>query len=412
MDYFHWESTYVEKLKGIEKKKFIQKIKIIKYLYVHGAKTNADICRHLRISAPKSFSLLNELIDSNLIEKQGRGISIGGRKPDLYGIKEKSLFVLSIDMGIYKTRMSIFDNKNTNITGIKTFSIGLDNNAATLEKLVEHVNELIKVSGIDSSKLMGIGISMPGLVDSHNGINYTYLNFGNKSVRDILIKKFNRPVFIENDAKAAALAEFRFGIAKRKKNVLVLYLDWGIGLGLILDGKIYRGSSGFSGEFSHIPMIENGLLCHCGKNGCIETVASGTAITRIAKEGILSGRSSIINSLVNNDLDKVEIKTIVDAAHQGDQYAISILSEMGYNLGKGIAILIQLFNPELIVLGGKVSEAGQYITTPIQQSLNTYCMRQIHEKTDIRISEMEQSVGIMGAVAIVMEDIFEDHLKT
>jgi glucokinase-like ROK family protein len=315
-------------------------------------------------------------------------------------------------MGIYKTRMSIFDNKNTNITGIKIYPLGLDNKLSTLDKLVEHVNELIKESGIDSSKLMGIGISMPGLVDSHKGINYTYLNFGNKSVRDILIKKFNRPVFIENDAKAAALAEFRFGIAKRKKNVLVLYLDWGIGLGLILDGKIYRGTSGFSGEFSHIPMIENGLLCHCGKNGCIETVASGTAITRIAKEGIQSGRSSIISSLVNDDLDKIEIKTIVDAAHQGDQYAISILSEMGYNLGKGIAVLIQLLNPELIVLGGKVSVAGQYITTPIQQSLNTYCMRQIHEKTDIRISEMEQSVGIMGAVAIVMEDIFENHLKT
>jgi N-acetylglucosamine repressor len=411
MNNFKWESSYIENLKGLERKNIIQKIKTIKYLYVHGSKTNADICKHLRISAPKSFSLLNELINSDLIEKQGRGISIGGRKPDLYAIKEKSLFVLSIDIGLYKTRMSIFDNRNTSITGIKTYSVKLDNNRATLDILIGYINELIEESGIDSSKLMGIGISMPGLVDSVKGINYTHLNFGNKSIRDILIKEFNRPVFIENDAKAAALAEFRFGLAKKKKNVLVLYIDWGIGLGLILDGKLYRGSSGFAGEFSHIPMIENGLLCHCGKNGCIETVASGTAITRIAKEGIKSGRNSIINSLVNNDLDKIEIKTIVEAAHQGDQYAIGILSEMGYNLGKGIAILIQLLNPELIILGGRVSEVGQYITTPVQQSLNTYCMRQIHEKTEIKISEMEHSVGIMGAIAIFMEDIFENHLR-
>lgn len=411
MEYFHWENTYIEKLKGLEKKKFIQEIKIIKYLYVHGAKTNADICRQLKISAPKSFSLLNDLIDSNLIEKQGRGVSIGGRKPDLYGIKEKSLFVMSIDMGIYKTRMSIFDNKNTNITGVKTYSLELDNNSATIDKLVEYANLLIEESGIARSKLMGIGISMPGLVDSHKGINHTYLNLGNKPLRDILVKRFNRPVFIENDAKAAALAEFRFGMAKDKKNVLMLYLDWGIGLGLILNGKLYRGSTGFSGEFSHIPMIEDGLLCHCGKHGCIETIASGTAISRMVKEGMLSGKSSNIKSLINNDLDKIEIKLVVDAAFEGDQYAIRILNEVGYNLGKGIAILIQLFNPELIILGGRVSEAGQYITTPIQQALNTYCMRQIREKTEIKISEMEQFVGIMGAVAIVMEDIFENHIK-
>lgn len=411
MKYFHWENTYTETLKGLEKKTFLQKIKIIKYLYVHGANTNADICRHLKISAPKSFSLLNELIESKLIEKQGRGISVGGRKPDLYGIKEKSLFVLSIDMGLYRTRMSIFDNKNTNISGIKIFSIELDNSTSTLDKLVEYANGLIKESGIDPSKLMGIGISMPGLVDSHKGINYTYLNFGNKPVRDILQKRFNRPVFIENDAKAAALAEFRFGLAKNKKNVLVVYLDWGIGLGLILNEKLYRGSSGFSGEFSHIPIVEDGLLCHCGKHGCLETIASGKTIARMVKEGMQSGKSSIMNTVTDNDLDKVEITRVVDAAFQGDQFAINILSEVGFNLGKGIAILIQLYNPELIILGGRVSEAGQYITTPIQQSLNTYCMHQIREKTKIQISEMKKSVGIMGAVAIVMENIFENHLK-
>ncbi len=412
MNYFHWENTYIEELKGLDKKKFIQKIKIVKYLYVHGPTTNTDICRHLKISAPKSFSLLNELISDNLIEKQGRGVSIGGRKPDLYGIKENSLFVLSIDIGLYKTRMSIFDNKNTNITGIKTFSLKLDNSMSTLDKMVGYANVLIQESGIDPTKLMGIGISMPGLVDAHSGINYTFFNFEKSPIRDILSKRFNRPVFIENDAKAAALAEYRFGLAKGKNNILVLYLEWGIGLGIIMDRKLIRGSTGFAGEFSHIPMIENGLLCHCGKQGCIETVASGNTIVRMAKEGIQSGKSSIMNSMVENDLDKIDIKFVVDAACRGDQFAISILSEVGFNLGKGIAVLIQLFNPELIILSGRMSEGGQYITTPIQQSLNTYCMQQIREKTEIQVSEMRQNVGIMGGVAIVMEDIFEEQLKS
>jgi glucokinase-like ROK family protein len=412
MEYLHWENTYNEKLSGVERKKFVQEIKIIKYLYLNGSKTNAEICRHLKISAPKSFAILNDLTNTGLIEKKGRGVSIGGRKPDLFGIKDNSLYLLGIEMDRYKTKIAVFNNNNENITEVHTFSIPLDNDIKTAEKIFEYGSQVIKSSGIDPSKLIGIGISAPGLIDSQKGINYTYLNYGKKSIRDILQSKFNRPVFIENDAKAAALAEYRFGLAKGKKDVLVILLDWGIGLGLILDGKLYRGTSGFAGELSHIPMIEDGLLCHCGKHGCLETVASGTTLARLAKEGIKSGKSSILNRLTDKDLDKIETKQIVDAAKNGDQYAINILSEVGFNLGKGISILIQLYNPELIILGGRIAEAEQYITTPIQQSLNIYCMRQLSEHTSIVVSEMGQNIGIMGAVAVAMEKVFENYIKT
>ena len=347
-----------------------------------------------------------------MLEKQGKGKSIGGRKPDLFGIKDNSLFVLGIEMGRYKTRMAIFNNKNVTITEIETFSLELNNDIATVDRLYEQATKLIKSSKIDPLKLIGIGINMPGLVDSKKGFNYTYLNFGEKSIQEILEEKFNRPVYIENDAKAIALAEHRFGLAKGKKDVLVIFLDWGIGLGIIQDGKVYRGTSGFAGEFSHIPFIENGYLCRCGKQGCLETVASGTALARMVKEGIQAGRNSLLTKLSDNDLDKIETELVVDAASKGDQYAINLLSEIGMNLGKGIAVLIQLYNPELIILGGRVAEAKEYITTPIQQSLNIYCMAQLREKTSIVTSELGQKVGIMGAVAMVMENIFENYIHT
>ncbi len=411
MHYFNWENTYFEGLSVIGKKNFLQKIRIIRYLYVHGPKTNAEICSHLKISAPKSVAVLNELISDDLIEKQGRGESIGGRKPDLYGIKNNSLYVLSIDMDKYRSNMSVFDSNNNNITGIHTLSVPLDNDAGTLDKISAYAEELISVSGIDASRLIGIGISMPGLVDAQQGVNFTYLNVGPSPIREILQKRFNRPVFIENDARAAALAEYRFGLARGKKDVLTVTVDWGIGLGLILNGKLFRGTSGFAGEFSHIPMAEDGLLCHCGKHGCLETVASGTTIAFLAREGIKQGKSTLLKSLSENDPDRIDIKMVVDAALQGDQFAIGILSEVGYNLGKGLAILIQLFNPELIILGGRVSEAGQYITTSIQQSLNTYSMHQIQEKTQLVLSQLGESVGTLGAVATVMENIFVEYLK-
>jgi N-acetylglucosamine repressor len=412
MNYLNWENIYLDELKGVNRKKHLQKIKIIKYLYVHGSKSNADLCSRLKISSPTSLGFINELVKEGLVEKQGKGKSIGGRKPDLFGLKNNSLFVLGIEMGKYKTRMSIFNNNNENITDIVTYPPELDNGISTIDNLYNQATKLIKSSGIDPLKLIGIGINMPGLVDSKKGINYTYLNFGEKSVREILEAKFNRPVYIENDAKAVALAEHRFGLAKGKKDALVIFLDWGIGLGIIQDGKVYRGTSGFAGEFSHIPFIENGHLCRCGKKGCLETIASGAALARMVKEGIESGKTSLLTNLAGNDLDKVEIETVVDAANKGDQYAIHLLSEIGMNLGKGIALIIQLFNPEIIILGGRVAEAKEYLTTPIQQSLNIYCMSQLRENTSIVISELGQTVGIMGAVAMVMENIFEDYIRT
>jgi predicted NBD/HSP70 family sugar kinase len=245
-------------------------------------------------------------------------------------------------------------------------------------------------------------------VASEEGINYTFYTTDKaESLQQILEKKLNKPVFIQNDVKSACLAEYRFGLAHGPKNVLVISLDWGIGLGIIMDGKMRTGSSGFAGEFGHIPLVEEGILCHCGKRGCLETVASGIALARMAREGIKSGQNSFLNELSDAEIDQIEPPIIIKAANNGDQYAINILSEIGINLGKGIAILIQLFNPELIILGGKIADAKQYITTPIQHSINTYCMTQLRERTKVTLSELGSHASLLGSVATVMENILE-----
>jgi N-acetylglucosamine repressor len=401
-------------LNQVERKKHLQKIKIIKYLYVKGARSNADLCHRFTISAPTSVALLNELMQDGLVEKQGRGESIGGRKPDLYGLRDNSLFVLSIEVKKFYARIAIFDNNNNNITGIQTFPIQISRDTSAVQELYEHANTLILSSGIDPTKLMGVGISMPGLVSSKDGNNYTYLHTDKHSIslQQLLELKFNKPVYIQNDVKSATLAEYRFGAAQGKKDVLVLSLDWGIGVGVIMDGKLRIGASGFAGEFGHIPFVEDGLLCHCGKRGCLETVASGLALARKAKEGIQSGQHSLLNELSDQEIEKIDPQVVIDAANNGDQYAINTLSEIGINLGKGIAILIQLFNPELIIIGGKIADAKQYITTPIQHSINTYCMTQLREKTSLALSELGHQAGIMGSVATVMENIFENYIES
>ncbi|WP_181307828.1 ROK family protein [Rufibacter sp. XAAS-G3-1] len=401
--------AYLDTLNTIEKKKYNQKLKIIRELYVQGPKTNSELCSDFRISSPTSMGLLKELIVEGLVEKQGQGKSEGGRKPDLYGLRDNSLFVLSIALGRFKTRMAIFDNNNNNITRTHVFPVQISKDINILEQLYEYAEDLISASGIDREKLLGIGLSMPGLVDAKEGSNHSYLlpPAGAESLQKLLSNKFNKPVYIQNDVKSIALAEYRFGLAQGRKNVLVVKLDWGIGLGILTDGKLNSGFTGFAGEIGHIPLVNDGALCYCGKCGCLETVASGIALTRMAKEGIQSGQYSLLNELSGGNIEKINPQLVIDAANLGDQFAINILSEMGISLGKGISILIQLLNPELIILGGRMAEAKQYITTPIQQSINQYCMSQLRERTEIVLSTLGLEADIMGPVAVVMENIFE-----
>ncbi len=393
-------------MKGVKKKRFLHKAEVIRNLYAFGPASNADICRRLKISMPTSLSIMNELLESGLVEKMGRGISSGGRKPALFGLRSDSFFSLGIDAARFKTRMAIFNNSNEKVSETISFSSDITKSEEFVNEAYLHAAELVEKASIDTTKLICVGLIMPGLIDSLKGTNYTHLNFGKRTTCEVLEEKFNRPVFLENDAKAMAHAELRFGKARGKKNVLVVFMEWGLGLGIITEGKIYRGSLGLAGELSHIPAVDNKIYCQCGKQGCLETIASGAAISRMAMEGISSGKRSVLAEYHKKIDGHIETGKVVDAANKGDLFAISILSDIGMNLGKGLAGLMQLFNPELVILSGNVCEAKQYITTPVQQALNTYCMPQIRERTDISISELGDDQGMLGAVSMAMEYFF------
>ena len=210
------------------------------------------------------------------------------------------------------------------------------------------------------------------------------------------------PVYIDNDSSLIALAEFYFGGAKNEKNAMVINIGWGIGLGMILNGELFRGHDGFAGEFSHIPLFLNGKLCWCGKVGCLETETSLLIMIESAKEGINSGRLSKLKSLPFNDLE-LAYEGIAKAVQEGDQFAAELFSKAGYNIGKGIAILIHLLNPKKIILSGRGSLAGQIWLAPIQQALNENCIPRLYQGTTIEISTLGVHAELIGAAALVME---------
>lgn len=391
-------------------KKKSLKNKLVKGL-LYGSKSIAELCTYANISTPTCLMLINSMADEGLVTKQGYGPSIGGRKPDLYSLTPRSFFVLAIEMERYQTKLALLDNHFNYIVDTKTFALNIDKEVNPISILHSMALELIYEANIDMDKLVGIGISMPGLVNAKKGSNHTFIipTEQLRSLKEELEHTFKKPVYIQNDVKCYASAEKHFGLAKDKNDALILLMDWGIGLGIIIDGEVREGTSGFSGEIGHIPFIDDGILCYCGKRGCLETVASGIALAQMAKKGIQSGQHSLLNKLSDSELDKIEPHVVVDAANRGDQYAIKILADVGAMMGKGIAMVIQLFNPELIILGGKMAEANQYITIPMQQAINTYCMTQIREKATIQVSELGYDASILGVTSNVL-NIYLDKL--
>lgn len=395
-----------EDMNVVELKRSSHKKLIIKHLFFYGAMTNLDLGKYIKLSTPKITSLLNELMAENLVEELGPGNSSGGRRPNLYGNREDAFYIIGISINIYKTSVSIFNAKNRKVVDDNILTHTISHGTSIIDPIVTFTENVIASQHIRKEKIIGVGIEMPGMVDSETGINKTYM-VSNRPVAELFAEKLGMEVLIENDAKARAYAELRFGVARSKRNVLAIHLDWGVGLGIIVNGKLYKGRDGFAGEFGHLPMVDNGILCKCGKQGCLETIASGTAIVRMAKEGMQSGRSSFLDELCNNDPEKIEIHHVVQAATMGDQYSISLLASVGHWLGKGFAYLIQIFNPELIIIGGRISEANQFILPPIQQAIHSFCLPDLGNEIEIKVSELGNQAGIQGVASLLLEHVLD-----
>jgi predicted NBD/HSP70 family sugar kinase/phage FluMu protein Com len=376
---------------------FINNSETIKCLYYNKVLASADISSYTGKSIPHAIKVLNELIKEGYVEEKGFASSSGGRKPLNYSLVPGTNYLLSIAMDQFSAQMVIVDMSNAFVTDIKCYEFNILN--LKVETLITYINQFITSSGIRKNNIIGIGITMPGFVDTEKGINYTYLQVPNQNLVEYIEHSISIPVFLDNDSTAIALAEQKFGVAAHLKNVMVLNLGWGIGLGMILDGKIFRGNNGLAGEFSHIPLFKNGKLCTCGKHGCLETEASLIAVTATAKEGIRQGQ---ITSLVN--YKEIDADTIIAEAIKGDRFSVTLLSEAAYHVGEGLAILIHLMNPAAIVLSGKGSIVGKLWLAPIQQAINEHCIPRLTTYTEFKISNLNSSAQLIGGAALVVEN--------
>lgn len=387
----------------MEGKQELFKKRIIKNLYYSNTLSCAELSDKISKSLPVTAKLLSDLIRDQSVVETGFAPSTGGRKPAMYAMSDDLLYIVSVAMDQFVCRVAIMNKANEFVRPVEKFELPLMDNPDALSVLIDKIGLVIKKSGIPKSKFAGIGIGIPGFVDVKKGINYSYFPTKNKSITDTVFEKIGIPTFIDNDSSLIALAELRFGGARGKKNVMVVNAGWGVGLGMILNGELFRGTNGFAGEFSHIPLFINGKLCHCGKKGCLETEASLLVVIEKAWEGLRAGQLSKLNTLPVEHSEEAS-EAIFNAAHEGDQFAISLLSEAGYKIGRGVAILIHLMNPEIVLLSGRGSSAGKIWQAPIQQAINEHCIPRLSAQTIVEISTLGYDAELIGAAVLVMEN--------
>lgn len=372
---------------------------IINELDASGDLTIADLARELNISTPKITSMVNELIQDGLLQDLGKIDSTGGRRASIYGLVSDACYFLGVDVKRYYINIGLIDFKKHMVNVEEKIPYPLENTQESLKALLEAIRGFIERQGIEQEKILGIGINLSGRVNNITGYSYSYFHFQEEPLAQFIEHELGIRTFLENDSNAMAYGEYCNGVVENEKNVLFINLDYGTGSGIILNGKVYYGKSGFSGEFGHIPFYNNEILCGCGKKGCLETEVSGQALLRMVKEKLQAGSNSVLNQTVDN-VDALKLEDLIEAARNEDVLMIELLAEMGEKLGKALALLINLFNPELVILGGTLAATGDYLRLPARSAVNKYSLSLVNSDTQVKRSKLGEKAGVVGACLI------------
>lgn len=382
------------------------RVSILKKLYYKDLLSLTELSRLTHKSLPLVTKFVNALVAEGYIKEEGLAASTGGRRASLFLLNpDRHKYIVSVAMDQFTTRLAIYDVCRKMVYPVQTMELELPGAAEAVEKLIDFIAHHLQASGIATEKIVGIGMGVPGFIDLVKGIDHSHLNAGEgKNLAKYMSKKLGLPVYLDNDSSLIALAELKFGAAQGKRNVMVANIGWGTGLGMIVNGQLYRGSTGYAGEFSHIPLSNTNNLCSCGKRGCLEVETSLLVMAKRAEEEIRNGAASSLTVLFKEG-KKNSGELFLEAARNRDPLAVSILSDAAFMIGKGLATLIHIMNPECIILSGRGAGAGKVLIPPIQQAVNEFCIPRIADQTQILLSELAEDAELLAAASLVVENI-------
>lgn len=377
----------------------------------HGASTIPEIAKAVGVSLPTATSALNELIKAGIVKEIGKKDNSPGRIPMVYDLIPTAGYFVGVNPEMDCLALAASDFSGNLITEKVRVSYEYENTPESLERLGEIINEFIATLPLAKEEILQVCVNLAERVNPFEGRAYNMFTFLKESLTDKLTELIQLPVCIENDSRSMAFAEYCKGCCKGVKDVIFVNVCWGLGIGIIINGQLFYGKSGYSGEFGHMTAYNNNIICHCGKIGCIETEVSGRALKRKLTEKILEGKTSILSDKVLNKKEELSLQDILDAIAKEDVLSLATLQHIADELGKQLAGIINIFNPEMLVIGGEMSVTGDYLTLPVNMGIKKHSLNIMNEDSQIVTSELKDLAGITGACLMARHRLLSEERK-
>lgn len=392
-------STYIRSL-PTQNVKYINKHAVLDLIrFTPGGISRVELAQRLALTRAAVTPIVNDLMETGLIQEAESRVASSGRPPILLSINAGSGMVAGIDMGATHLTVLIA-NFSAQVLAEKEIPFDIaDGPKACIDQADRLLTELLNGANLELCRLAAIGLGVPGPIVTKAGMVLApplMPGWDRFPIRDTLEKRWGCPVSLNNDAELGVLGEWAYGAGRGAQNLAYIKVGTGIGAGLFMDGQIYRGATGSAGEIGHMTIDENGPLCICGNRGCLEAMAGGKAIAAKAREAIANNKRTELAGL--SPVEGITVMEIAKAAARGDLVAQEILAEAGDQLGVAIASLVNLFNPDIVVVGGGVAQTGDLFLEPIRKAVQKRSLPAAAYAVRITTSLLGKRSSSMGAV--------------
>lgn len=380
---------------------------VLNLIKSRGPISRSDLANLSGLSPAAISGIAADFIASGLVEESGEGKSRGGRRPVLLRLNHRAGYVVGLKL-MEETITSAVTDLDARVLHYQVTPLPADDDHSLekmLPRLIAAVEDTIAASNVDAQRVLGIGMGMAGVVDGETGVcRYSpFFEWRDVQIAEPIAQHFDLPVYVENDVNTLTIAEKWFGYGSDVSHFVVVTVGRGVGAGLVVNNQIYRGTAGGAGEVGHIPLVVDGPRCGCGKRGCLEALTSDPAVVRRALEGIADAKETQLTCVAP---DELTLAHVTAAAEAGDIFAQALLADAGHWLGVGIATLVNLLNPQLVIVGGEGVQAGKWRLDPMREAFEDHIFDGLGRGIEIIVEPSGDEVWARGAACVVLGELF------
>jgi len=377
---------------------------ILNLIRKEGKTSRFDITKSTKLAASTVGIFIDELIVEGFVREIGPGDSSGGRKPILLELNPEAGFIIGVDFEATSIMVILVNFQGEMISSVKGRIEIDDDKLVIVRKIIGCIRKAIGKAEVSEEKIMGIGLGVPGLIDSKKGVGISYSplpHWRDVPLKDLIEMELHMPVYMEKNVYAMTLAEKWFGLGRKTSNFICLVIRSGVCAGMVIHNQLYRGASESAGEIGHMVVDKNGARCSCGNRGCLQRLVTAPAIIERIEKKMSEGEKT------NLKRENLSLEKIIEEAKKGDALSLTVLKKTGRYIGLAVSPLIDFFNPRLIILTGNLVEAGELILEPLKETVRKKALEIPRRVAVITFSELGDNIGALGAANLVLQEKFK-----